>query len=35
VENQVSKILRKLHLNFRAEIAGWATQQRLLTLKSE
>jgi DNA-binding NarL/FixJ family response regulator len=34
-ENHVSKILRKLHLNSRAEIAGWATQQRLLALKSE
>jgi non-specific serine/threonine protein kinase len=29
IENHVSKILRKLHLASRTEIAAWATQQRL------
>ena len=31
VENHVSKILRKLHLASRAEIAAWNTEQSLLT----
>jgi predicted ATPase/DNA-binding SARP family transcriptional activator/DNA-binding CsgD family transcriptional regulator len=30
IENHVSKILRKLHLTSRTEIAAWATQQRLI-----
>jgi predicted ATPase/DNA-binding SARP family transcriptional activator/DNA-binding CsgD family transcriptional regulator len=30
IENHVSKILRKLDLDSRTEIASWATQQRLL-----
>jgi predicted ATPase/DNA-binding SARP family transcriptional activator/DNA-binding CsgD family transcriptional regulator len=30
IENHVSKILRKLELTSRTEIASWATQQRLL-----
>jgi len=30
VENHVSKILRKLHLTSRTEIASWATEQRLI-----
>ena len=30
IENHVSKILRKLGLASRAEIAAWATQQRLI-----
>jgi DNA-binding NarL/FixJ family response regulator len=29
-ENHVSKVLRKLELASRTEIAAWATQQRLL-----
>jgi DNA-binding NarL/FixJ family response regulator len=31
IENHVSKILRKLHLASRTEIATWATQQRLIS----
>jgi DNA-binding NarL/FixJ family response regulator len=31
IENHVSKILRKLELASRTEIAAWATQQRLLS----
>ena len=31
IENHVSKILRKLELASRTEIAAWATEQRLLT----
>ena len=31
IENHVSKILRKLGLASRTEIAAWATEQRLLT----
>jgi non-specific serine/threonine protein kinase len=30
VENHVSKILRKLDLTSRTEIAAWATEQRLI-----
>ena len=30
IENHVSKILRKLGLASRAEIAAWATKQRLI-----
>ncbi len=30
IENHVSKILRKLELASRTEIAAWATQQRLI-----
>ena len=30
IEHHVSKILRKLHLASRTEIAAWATQQRLI-----
>jgi DNA-binding NarL/FixJ family response regulator len=30
IENHVSKILRKLELTSRTEIAAWATEQRLL-----
>jgi DNA-binding NarL/FixJ family response regulator len=30
IENHVSKILRKLELASRTEIAAWATEQRLL-----
>jgi DNA-binding NarL/FixJ family response regulator len=30
IEKHVSKILRKLHLSSRAEIATWATHQRLI-----
>jgi len=31
IENHVSKILRKLDLASRTEIAAWATEQKLLT----
>jgi DNA-binding NarL/FixJ family response regulator len=30
IENHVSKVLRKLELASRTEIAAWATQQRLI-----
>jgi DNA-binding NarL/FixJ family response regulator len=30
VENHMSKILRKLQLTSRAQVAAWATEQRLL-----
>jgi DNA-binding NarL/FixJ family response regulator len=30
IEKHVSKILRKLELSSRIEIAAWATQQRLI-----
>jgi DNA-binding NarL/FixJ family response regulator len=33
IENHVSKILRKLDLASRTEIAAWATEQRLLAPK--
>jgi len=34
IENHVSKILRKLELTSRTEIAAWATQRRLLAPNS-
>jgi DNA-binding NarL/FixJ family response regulator len=35
VENHVSKILRKLALASRAEIAAWTTQQRLIAPETD
>jgi predicted ATPase/DNA-binding CsgD family transcriptional regulator len=35
IENHVSKILRKLDLTSRTEIASWATQQRLIAPNSD
>jgi two-component system NarL family response regulator len=35
IENHVSKILRKLDLASRTEIAAWATQQRLIASEPE
>jgi DNA-binding NarL/FixJ family response regulator len=35
VENHVSKILRKLGLASRAEIAAWTTERRLLAPDSD
>jgi non-specific serine/threonine protein kinase len=35
IENHVSKILRKLHLVSRTEIAAWVTQQRLIAPEPE
>jgi DNA-binding NarL/FixJ family response regulator len=35
VENHASKILRKLALASRAEIAAWATRQRLIAPEAD
>jgi DNA-binding NarL/FixJ family response regulator len=35
IEHHVSKILRKLELASRTEIAAWATQQRLIASEPE
>jgi DNA-binding NarL/FixJ family response regulator len=34
IENHISKILRKLDLTSRTEIASWATEQRLIAPNS-